>query len=360
MSHQTGKKRKDATGSGMTPNGDGGPAAVSSVLEPLETSEPTDCRLDCPTYGAIDHLPCPIALAEESSFRHSSWQPSRRRIFAAMQRLHMPHRRLMAFANCGSSLWLMRDGSDLSLASNKCRNRFCEACAREKRQYLIDGVFHAATKSTDPCRFITLTLRANSTPLRDQIKRLLASFKALRRQPIWASVTGGSWFLEVKVGERSNAWHPHLHIIAQGACWIEHKLLSEAWHAITGDSYIVDIRAIHDNARILNYVTKYVCKPASTTTLADPEKLDEFLVAMHAIRSHQLFGTWRAIKPDPVSLVKPVSVGPFDGLVSRALTGDPDALRWVTAAVRKWPHLAAAWPTVRCLPPPDAPPPVPD
>lgn len=73
--------------------------------------------------------------------------------------------------------------------------------------------------------------------------------------------------LEIKRGANSNSWHPHVHLVVLSAQDISHEdrvhALSSEWHAITGDSFIVDVRPFHypdDPARDLVEVLKYPMK----------------------------------------------------------------------------------------------------
>jgi len=57
-----------------------------------------------------------------------------------------------------------------------------------------------------------------------------------------AKVTGALFSYEVT--NKGKGWHPHLHAIVLLDDWIDQAKLSDEWHRITGDSYIVDIRRI--------------------------------------------------------------------------------------------------------------------
>ena len=41
---------------------------------------------------------------------------------------------------------------------------------------------------------------------------------------------------------KTGEWHPHVHMFALLDTWIDQEHLSETWHEITGDSFVVDIR----------------------------------------------------------------------------------------------------------------------
>ena len=52
------------------------------------------------------------------------------------------------------------------------------------------------------------------------------------------------WSYEIKRGQGSGLWHPHLHMIAGREVEPDAEMLSREWHEITGDSFIVDVRPI--------------------------------------------------------------------------------------------------------------------
>jgi len=199
-------------------------------------------------------------------------------------------------------------------------------------------------------RFITLTLRASNTPLTDQIDRLFRSFRALRvDKNLGGKLKGGAAFGEIKIGERSGRWHPHLHVIAEGA-FIDQKELSRAWHRITGDSTIVDIKRVDSVERAASYVAKYVTKPADASVFANTELLDEFVCAIAGRRLCSTFGSWRGFCLDapPPDDVQWITLGSVHSLRLSASDGNVDALRWLEAASRKWPLFG----TLFSIPPP--------
>jgi len=56
--------------------------------------------------------------------------------------------------------------------------------------------------------------------------------------------TAGVWSYEVKRGKNSGAWHPHVHAVWLCSEKPNQGEISSEWAAITGDSYIVDVREI--------------------------------------------------------------------------------------------------------------------
>lgn len=97
---------------------------------------------------------------------------------------------------------------------------------------------------------VTLTVK-DGDDLAERFKHLHDSQRELWKQkhrgrhlsPL-AGVLGAVWSYEVKRGSGSKSWHPHLHMIALAEQMPSQSLLREAWHSITGDSFIVDVRPI--------------------------------------------------------------------------------------------------------------------
>lgn len=319
----------------MTPN-------LNSSLEDLETSEPTcDPHISAPRFGSTEHDSIAPILREESSFRHSGWASDRRRIFDALGRVHEPNRRLQAFADCGSSAWGHWSEGQPVVTCNHCRDRMCQPCQQARRSALVEAILVAVASASSPVRFLTFTLKHVRVPLASQLDRLYACFKALRRRPLWRSnVRGGALFLEVKVG-KDGLYHPHLHVLAEGS-YIDQGALSKEWFAVTGNSYIVDVRAVPDPRKRAVYVTKYATKPADVSVIRCPEKLDEFLVSIKGRRLFQPFGSWRALLPSdqdetPKGVMLPL--GSLYTIAARATEGSHACRMWWSMALLRWPRL---------------------
>lgn len=271
-------------------------------------------------------------------------------MYEALKRTHRPDARIDRFANCGAGMAIQvsKDGEELRMVCTRCKDRFCIACGCERAAGFAERVAqHLAGKVT---RFVTLTLRASNTPLADQIDRLYRSFAALRRRTRCKDAfTGGASFLECKIGEGSGLWHPHLHILTEGQ-FIDCFELSREWHAVTGDSSIVKIKKISDNAMRASYVTKYVTKPADASIFNVPALLDEFMIAITGRRLAFTYGTWRGLKldGDPPTEEKWITLGSVETLRGRAIAGDVDAIRHLEACARKWPLFGEVF----ALPPP--------
>lgn len=297
---------------------------------------------DLPAHPAASPLPPPAAPSESlcCSFRHSGWRDVRTRVYKGLQAAGVPASRLTRFANCGSSAWVecsrKRDyvagrGENAPVSSyrvrcNTCKDRFCVPCAGTRARIVSRTLIDLL--GGEPARFITLTVKHNDTPLREQVDRLYSCYKRLRKTVLWQRhVYAAAALLEVKRGATDKLWHPHLHVLAKGK-FVPHADLKEQWHRITQDSYVVDIRLIRDHAKAASYVSKYVTKPMVQTYSTDPDAVAEAIEAMHHRRTVLLTGDWKKLNWEKqTDDLLWTWVGNLDSLVHRALAGEPDALQ---------------------------------
>jgi len=262
----------------------------------------------------LDHDPASLILPEqqppraefqvtpldplEAAFRHSGWSVRRRLVWDALRRTHQSPNRLDRFAQCGSACvveW-SKTLQTARLRANFCRDRLCVPCGRARSRQVANALIKESTGRT--VRFATFTLRHSRTPLRDQIDRLYRSFSALRRRAWFKSNTaGGVAVLETKIGI-DGLWHVHLHTLLVGQ-YLDQKTLSEEWHAVTGDSYIVDVRRIDGDHGAIKYVAAYVGKPMDATVTQHAEALDEFVIAIRGRRVVNTWGCWSRLDLDP-------------------------------------------------------------
>jgi hypothetical protein len=114
---------------------------------------------------------------------------------------------------------------------------------------------------------VTLTVK-DGPDLAERFKHLYKSQRELwmrksrGRGSVLDGVAGAVWSYEVKRGKGSGVWHPHLHMIALAESQPDAVQLSQEWHNITGDSFIVDVRPIsqEDPASGFIEVFKYAVK----------------------------------------------------------------------------------------------------
>jgi hypothetical protein len=153
-------------------------------------------------------------------------------------------------------------------------------------------------------------------------------------------------FLEVKRRPGLSPWHPHLHVMVEGT-FLSQKALASAWHAITGDSYIVHITRVRDDDRMVDYVCKYASKPMDASVLQDAEALKELAVAIKGRRLVQCFGSWRKLDldadaPDPAGWH---TIGTLASLLRDAKSGDAVAREIAKALV--WDRLDSVTPAAK-------------
>jgi hypothetical protein len=271
--------------------------ATAPSLDPLELPV-TEKALDASSCqdAPLPNLPQP--------FKHTGWRPQRERIYRALQAADVGRWRARRFATCGAQAWILAHREDperYKIVLTCCHDRFCVPCARA-RAFNIRANLAKHTEGLT-LRFVTLTMAHSDHTLDHQLDRLYRAFRSLRATPLWRDrVRGGVAFLEVKLSEVDNRWHPHFHCLIDST-FLPQQLLSSTWLDVTSDSKIVDIRLVRDPAEVDKYITKYVTKPASANTFRDPLRLDELVKALAHRRLFITFGEcrrWRLTAPaDP-------------------------------------------------------------
>lgn len=256
--------------------------------------------------------------ARLGAFRHSGWTKLRNRVFAAFVRLDRIHHnccqesltgssiqpgkpvvtrtRRTAFAECGQDAWVQESTTQpgvFRVVSSKCKDRFCVPCSNDRSRTAQTILQEKLT--TGVHRFITLTLRSESESLQSQVDRLYSSFRKLRQRVFWKSrVKGGVAFVEVKWSDKGNRWHPHLHIVTHGR-FLPVKDLGREWYAVTGDSWIVDVRAIKDERKAASYCAKYATKGYDASAIATNARLIECIKVFRGRRFVIAFGDWKGL-----------------------------------------------------------------
>ena len=331
---------------------DTSPESLFLQLERPETNPQTEL------YGSAGVLSEDAELAQR--FRHSGWQRNRKLIYHSLRRTRQSKSRVHNFADCGSTAYVYKradDPSKFRLGGSSCRDRFCVPCSIDRSRCLATNVLNALGKR--PARFVTLTLRQTDAHLRDVLDRLYTNFRRLRARRFWKQrVKGGCAFIEIKYSAANDAWNVHLHAIVHGR-YIPKRDLSREWRKLTGDSFIVDVRLVEDEARIGRYVVKYVSKAFNDTFLNRSAYLDTVVNSMVGRRLCLTFGDWRGIKlTESPNEHDWISLGTFHDVVDKAAHGDRECLAAVHAIAReKANELLQSVEMAR--PPPDSPPPPP-
>jgi len=116
-------------------------------------------------------------------------------------------------------------------------------------------------------RFNHLTKNVQAFMKRRHLKKRVTESKKIK---------GAVWSYEIKRGSGSGLWHPHAHfvVLLDSNNLVSQMSLSEEWHKLTGDSFIVDIRPIkHDTeeqkikafCEVFKYALKFSEQPPEDT-----------------------------------------------------------------------------------------------
>jgi len=315
------------TASGELPS-----AAVGVAASGAPPSSSSSVHTDETSSEVPSHLPSSPASDRSARvcqvFRHSFWKTRRAAVYRALSADPDLWRRRDRFAACGATAWVLRDADDPSrvrLATNACHDRFCEACARERRNLVASNI---ATRVPDEgLRLLTLTLKSSDLPLPAVLDRLHASWARFRQHAdIARYLRGGVAFVELTYSDSRRQWHPHLHVLFAGR-FLPHAVAKAAWLAVTGDSFIVDVRAVRDAKAAGAYVAKYASKAIPASIILRPDLLPAVLAAFRGRRTFATFGSWARLHlskpdPDPTTWVPWIEL---PRLIDRAKAGDPEA-----------------------------------
>jgi hypothetical protein len=171
---------------------------------------------------------------------------------------------------------------------------------------------------------LTLTFRASGAIISGaDIRRGFREVRRLVRE--FYPKGGGCGAVGVaEIGEGNNL---HVHLIVAGG-YVSQRHLSERWLKITGNSYVVDIRAVYQVRRAVGYVLKYMGK---LPPLVDPADFAELLASLKGTRRLHTFGVFynRLGKPEKKPLQCPFCGGSmrFDGETD-TWRGQPRYLWW--------------------------------
>jgi hypothetical protein len=111
-------------------------------------------------------------------------------------------------------------------------------------------------KMAEP-KFLTLTLKRRAL-CRSNVRFLRQCFTKLRHRKVWKA-TGGVY--QIEIGTVDDLGQANLHIHAAiDSPYMNILEICDAWHDITGDSFIVDIRQAKDARDIVWYMSKHLGK----------------------------------------------------------------------------------------------------
>ena len=257
-------------------------------------TEPTAHR----TEPSLDTIETTIDSGLPTCYNNLRFEQHREELAAAVELYgaldHICDRsRTFNLLECRKYAWFSRNSETgkIKVVANACRLRWCPVCAQAKQYHIRETVSEWLRGVTKP-RFLTLTCSHSSDALAVQIDHLYKSFRLLRQhKAISRKIRGGIWFFQLKLSTRDHCWHPHLHILLDSN-YIDQKELSLEWMRTTGNSYIVDIRAIKDPHKISDYVSRYCAKPCKLSDF-DSDNRIEIATTLHGKRLCGGFGTGR-------------------------------------------------------------------
>jgi hypothetical protein len=228
-----------------------------------------------------------------------------------------------ALANCRKHAYFAMDriSGDVKVMSDSCRERWCPMCAAQKAKFAKESCQQYIESLKSP-RFLTLTLRHCEDDLKPQVEFLQDAFRRLRTRAYWKKrVFGGVWFLQVHRSENDGCWHPHLHILLDGA-YLEHGTLSDLWDLVSYGSPVLDIRKIHNPESSASYVARYSARPAKFEAMPIADRV-EMITSLKGKRLSGTFGTAKCITlttPKITSDADWTRIGFYDTLVKDAMT----------------------------------------
>jgi len=188
----------------------------------------------------------------------------------------------------------------LHAASFCMKHLLCPLCAIRRGSKALQAYlprYEAIRASNAALRPFLVTLTVKDGPdLAERFKHLHQSQRELwkRKQRGRGScldgVAAAVWSYEVKRGQGSGLWHPHLHMVAMAENMPNQAELRAEWQSITGDSFIVDVRPIdqEDPASGFLEVFKYALK-FSDMTPADTFAAFEVLGGRRLVASAGMF-----------------------------------------------------------------------
>lgn len=205
-------------------------------------------------------------------------------------------KRLQRVCACCNSSRIIDTPNGVRVSATVCKDRCCPRCACARAKRIADRFSELIVKMDSP-RMITLTLRDDGCTLAERLTRLMQSFRKLRALPWWKSrVRGGVYAVEVTRGSKLDHWHCHLHLVVDGE-YMPQGELSRAWEKVTGDSRIVDIRAVFSAAKTAHYIGEYIGKPIGWDRWRIVD-VAEFAAAMHGKRLAHSFGSLHNAKSE--------------------------------------------------------------
>jgi hypothetical protein len=245
------------------------PADLCSLIQERTIAQPRPViRYTVPEKKTLVHasgitVEIGDADADSQTFRFKRHGKERQALVDSLPLIRTTPKGKRRFMCCGEGAVIQYSPElgSYRVKSRTCGHRWCPACRERFAATLKQKISlsMAGAKRFD-FKFLTLTLRSTTRPLRDEVTHLFASFRRLRQTTLWKRrVAWGVAILEITINPTTKLFHPHLHIIAKCG-FIPRKSLSTAWERASEGSCVTDIRAITNATAAVHYMTKYVTK----------------------------------------------------------------------------------------------------
>jgi hypothetical protein len=170
-----------------------------------------------------------------------------------------------------------------------CKDRTCPTCRRKWYGYHY-GALKQYISSWEKVYFLTLTLKniPDSQISRWHVQRLREAFSKLRYR-LRPCIKDGYYVIQTT--NSGTGWHLHLHVLYSGQ-FIPVSQISQVWHDITKDSYVVNIKLVEK----WDIALRYLLSDFRGTPRIRPEDYETYNGLFRGSRLVQGFGTYSKIK----------------------------------------------------------------
>lgn len=298
--------------------------------------------------GTPGALTWPRSLSAQTRLQRHLHAPHQRRrtsIVRALMTSWMPESRKWAqrLSSCCANAFLHIETATGEARPwlARCGSRLCPFCGKARRSRVADQV-HQLVKPMKAPRHITLTYRSRDESLRVQLQSMRAALSKLRRTPAWRSrVTGGVYAIEITRNPNTELWHPHLHLIVDGA-YFPQPLLAQLWSECMEGGEHVWIRKVDSTKAAAWEISKYIGKPPPSEAWPDRATLD-YAFAVHGTRMLQGFGNCHGKttpEPDePPAEQEPGEYISVPAIAYQAAQGVPIGMDLAAILWSSWPFL---------------------
>lgn len=206
-------------------------------------------------------------------------------------------------------------------AKNSCfLHLMCPSCSALRASKMIKNIIAKCEQVLQEKpklipAMLTLTVK-NGDDLDERFKHLMNAFKKVMNRyrdyskkgrgfNEFCKIDGAFYTVEFTFNQKTNEWHPHIHMFALLNDYMDHSKLSELWQDVTGDSFVVGIKKAYSknkkNDSLVSAIVE-VCKYALKFGDLTPEKTWEAYQILKGKRLSGCFGSLRGVKePDKLT-----------------------------------------------------------